>query len=258
MTANKINPVYPIDVIIDSDIYNGIDDQFAVSYVLSCPQQMNLLGITAAPYSAENCALSSPQQMNSNSATIAPLPSKDVTSPAYGMTQSYYEVMKILTLFRMEALAKQVFMGSTAFLSSEFEPLESNAAEFIIAEAKKHTPEAPLYILALGPATNIASALLMDPSIVKNCIIVRYSGKTAFNINQDVAAANVLAASGVSIIECDDTYCVTKQELQEQLYGKNPVAHYLGANAMALEQYEVLSAVRTAAVLLGISEIFNI
>ena len=254
MTANQINPVYPIDVIIDTDVYNGFDDQFAVSYVLSCPQQMNLIGITAAPFSVANYALSCPQQMNPITVTATPFSTEDVMSPANGMSQSYYEVMKILTLFRTESLAKQVFMGSTAFLSSEFEPLESNAAKFIIAEAKKHTPEAPLYILALGPATNIASALLMDPSIVKNCIIIRYSGKAAFNINQDVAAANVLATSDVSIIECDDTYCVTNQELQEQLYGKNPVAHYLGANAMALEQYEVLSAVRTAAVLLGISD----
>ena len=253
MTANQINPVYPIDVIIDTDLYNGIDDQFAVSYVLSCPEQMNLIGITAAPFSAVNNALSSPEQMNSNTATLAPLPNEDVTSPAYGMSQSYYEVMKILTLFRMESLAKQVFMGSNAFLSNESEPQKSNAASFIIAEAQKHTPEAPLYILALGPATNIASALMTVPSIAKNCVIVRYSGKSAFNFTQDPVAANVLTSSGVSIIECDDSYLVTKQELAERLYGKNPVGHYLASNTIAIEQYEALSAVRVAAVLLGLS-----
>jgi len=201
MNNKQFNPAFPIDVIIDTDVYNGIDDHFAVSYVLSCPQQMNLIGITAAPFSAVGNALSCPEQMNSNSVTLAPLPNEDVTSPAYGMSQSYYEVMKILTLFRMESLAKQVFMGSTAFLTNESKPLESNAAKFIIAEAKKHTPEAPLYILALGPTTNIASALLMDSCIAKNCIIVRYSGKAAFNINQDIAAANVLTSCGVSIID---------------------------------------------------------
>ena len=118
MTANQINPVYPIDVIIDTDVYNGFDDQFAVSYVLSCPQQMNLIGITAAPFSVANYALSCPQQMNPITVTATPFSTEDVMSPANGMSQSYYEVMKILTLFRMESLAKQVFMGSTAFLSS--------------------------------------------------------------------------------------------------------------------------------------------
>ncbi len=231
MTTDQLNIAFPIDIIVDTDVHNSFDDRFAVNYVLSCTDKFNLLGVTAAPFMNET-----------------------VKSPAHGMEESFYEVMKILTLNRLESFAGNVFMGATEFLSNDSTPKGSDAANFIVAEAQKHTPESPLYILALGPATNIASALLMDPSIAKTCVVVRYSGSNGFNISQDPCAANVISSRGVSLVEYNDTYAVTKQELEDRLYGKNPVAHYLASNAIALEQFDVLSAVHAASALLGISD----
>lgn len=231
MATEQINIPCPIDMIIDTDTHNGFDDRFTVSYILACPDRFNLVGITAAPFFNDA-----------------------VKSAAMGMEESFYEIMKILTLFRLESLASQVFMGAADFLQNASVPNESTAADFIISEAKKHTPDAPLYILSLGPATNIASALLLEPSIANNCVVVRYSGIADFNIQQDNRAAQAIASSGVSVIDCNAACFVTKQELEDHLYAKNPVAHYLASNALALTQFDVLSAVRTASILLGISD----
>ena len=56
-------------------------------------------------------------------------------------------------------------------------PIESEGAKLIIEEAKKASPERPLYLLFGGPLTDIASAWLMDPSISKNVILLWIGGQ---------------------------------------------------------------------------------
>ena len=42
----------PVPVILDTDTYNEIDDQFALVYALLTPECINLRGVTAAPFLA--------------------------------------------------------------------------------------------------------------------------------------------------------------------------------------------------------------
>ena len=51
---NLESPTGPIDVILDTDTYNEIDDQFALSYMLAYPERLNIKGICAAPFHNEN------------------------------------------------------------------------------------------------------------------------------------------------------------------------------------------------------------
>ena len=115
---NLTPPKGKVDVILDTDAYNEIDDQYAISYMLANPEKLNVLGITAAPFYNENSK-----------------------SPEDGMEKSYYEIMKILSLFRREDLASKVFMGSRRYLPSESIADESPAAEFIVSEAKNTAPK---------------------------------------------------------------------------------------------------------------------
>lgn len=39
-----------VDAVLDTDTYNEIDDQFAVAYLLRCPERIRVMGLTAAPY----------------------------------------------------------------------------------------------------------------------------------------------------------------------------------------------------------------
>lgn len=53
----------------------------------------------------------------------------------------------------------------------------SEGAKLIIEEARKASPERPLYLLFGGPLTDIASAWLMDSSISKNVVLIWIGGQ---------------------------------------------------------------------------------
>ena len=68
-------PRGPIDLVLDTDAYNEIDDQFAISYALHASEKINLLALYAAPFHNERS-----------------------TGPADGMERSYQEILKLLRL----------------------------------------------------------------------------------------------------------------------------------------------------------------
>ncbi|MFQ9880863.1 MAG: hypothetical protein ACLRW4_21535 [Ruminococcus sp.] len=58
--------------------------------------------------------------------------------------------------------------------------------------------------MAIGEITNVASAILMDPEIIKKMVVVWLSGQPLywphaieFNLGQDVLASQVILDSGV-------------------------------------------------------------
>ncbi|WP_207606055.1 nucleoside hydrolase [Paenarthrobacter ureafaciens] len=72
--------------------------------------------------------------------------------------------------------------------------------------------ERPLFIGFLGPLTDMASAILLEPSIVDKDIVVIWVGGPShdpgivsvgswpeFNLKNDIAAANVVFESGVTL-----------------------------------------------------------
>ncbi len=71
----------------------------------------------------------------------------------------------------------KVVQGAHAPMTSQDEPVDSEGARMIIEEAKKCSPEKPLYVCVGGALTNIASALLLDPSISDNIILVWIGGQ---------------------------------------------------------------------------------
>ena len=97
-----------VDVVLDTDTYNEIDDQFAVAYLLRMPERVRVCGLTAAPF------------LNARS-----------TSPADGMEKSYTELRRILTLAGRDDLSERTFRGSERFLPDENTPVQSEAASFL-------------------------------------------------------------------------------------------------------------------------------
>ena len=208
-----------IDVVLDTDAYNEVDDQFAISYMLKSKEKLNTKAIYAAPF------------FNGNS-----------VSPKDGMEKSYNEIFKILSLAGEEC---DVFRGSEKYLDDENTPVISSAAEDLVQRAKNYSPEKPLYVVAIGAITNIASAILLNPDITENIVVVwlgghglHYHDTKEFNMYQDVAAARVVMQSGVPFVQLPcvgvvDKFAVSKQELEFWLKGKNPLADYLATNAIA-------------------------
>ncbi|MBQ8387601.1 MAG: nucleoside hydrolase [Clostridia bacterium] len=206
-----------VDVILDTDTFNEADDQFAVALALRSPEKINMLGFTVAPF------------FNSNS-----------TSPEDGMLKSYDEMMRLLTLDGREDMKKNVYRGSRTYLPDEKTPVESDAANFIAETAKRYSPEKPLYVVAIGAGTNVASAILKAPEAMReNTVIVWLSGHARewpdtaeFNMRQDIAAARVIFGCGAPVVQLPcmgvvSAFVTTKHEMEHWLKGKNPIADYL-------------------------------
>ncbi len=212
-------PRHPVDVVLDTDAYNEIDDQFAIAYLLRSADKLHLQAIYAAPFH------------NFHS-----------SGPADGMEKSYLEIFKLLDLMGESAA---VCKGSHRFLSDEQTPVESPAARDLVARARTYSPENPLYVVAIGAITNIASALIIDPSIAENMVIVwlgghahHYCDTREFNMHQDIAAARVVLGSGAPFVQLPclgvvSEFTLSKPELEYWLVGKNPLATYLAENTIA-------------------------
>lgn len=135
-------PKGKIDVVLDTDTYNELDDQFALSYMMKNSDKLNVKALYAAPF------------LNDKS-----------VSPKDGMEKSYDEILKLLTLLKREDLKAVTFKGSETYLTDEDTPVLSPAAEDLAKRAMDYTPEKPLYVVAIGAITNVASALLLKPEI---------------------------------------------------------------------------------------------
>ena len=117
--------------------------------------------------------------------------------------------------------------------------MDSPAARALIAEAMAHTPEAPLYVVAIGAITNVASAVLLEPAIRERIVIVWLGGHSfewpnteEFNMRQDVAAARVVFGCGAAVVQLPcmgvvSSFTTTGPELKEHLAGKNALCDYL-------------------------------
>ena len=221
-----------VDVMLDTDAYNEIDDQFAIAYALLSPEKIRVVGICAAPF------------FNRRS-----------NGPEDGMEKSYDEILKLLALMNKEDMVDRVYRGSTAYLPDEKTPVSSVAAERIVAAAREHSPEQPLYVVALGALTNVASAILMDLNAMKENTVVVWLGGHAlecehtreFNMQQDVAAARVLFGCGVPLVQLPCVGVVsdlksTEPELRFWLEGKNPLADYLMNNTIEYQKARAGSA----------------
>ena len=173
-----------IDIVMDTDTYNEVDDQFALYYALLSPEKMTVQAVYAAPF--HNFRSEGPED---------------------GMEKSYDELVRLITKMNIkpEGFA---FKGSRTYLPAPGVPVDSPAAQDLIARAMARPDDDPLYVLELGCITTVASALLMEPRLVEKIVVVFLGGNTyswdsakEFNLGQDIPAAQVIFDSGVPLIQ---------------------------------------------------------
>jgi len=214
-------PTGCVDVVLDTDAYNEIDDQFAISYLVKSPDKARVKAIFAAPY------------FNTRS-----------TSPEDGMEKSYQEIIKLLSLCGPYGKDIPVYRGSKDYMKEENIPVESEAARALCELASSYSKENPLYVITIGCVTNIASALLMKPEIADNIVIVSLIGNDIhwidnreFNMSQDLMASRILFSCASPFVQLPcmsvvSAFRTSKPELDYWLKGKNPLADYLVASAV--------------------------
>ena len=185
-------PAGNVSMVLDTDTYNEIDDQFAVIYAL-LSEQIGVEAIHAAPF------------FNSRS-----------SSPGDGMEKSYEEILRVLE--RLDYPHRNfVFHGSKTYLPTPDQPVESDAAADLIERAMAERDDV-LYVAAIGAITNIASAILLEPRIIERIVLIWLGGQpyywpTAweFNLQQDIPAAQVIFNCGVpSVFFCLDWLAALK------------------------------------------------
>lgn len=207
-------PAGPIRMVMDTDTFNEIDDQFAVIYALLCREKLQVEAFYAAPFHNE---LSN--------------------GPRDGMEKSYNELLKIRSLMDREDIP--VYRGSEAYMQGAVSPVDSVAARDLVERAMACDPEEPLYVVAIGAITNVASAIVLEPRIIERIVVVWLGGHSLewtdtreFNLIQDVHASRVLFDSGVPLVQVPcmgvaSNLTTTLSELRDYVLPSGRIGEYL-------------------------------
>jgi purine nucleosidase len=201
-------------VIINTDAKNEADDQFAIVHALLSPI-FDIRGLIAAHFGTHRSERS--------------------------MAESREEIELLLGLMNLTG-SVIVADGATAGLVDEHTPQDSPGAQLILEESRLATPDDPLFIAFLGPLTDMASAILLDPEIVHRDLVVIWIGGVGygglasgpgieFNLSNDIAGANVVFDSGITIWQVPSSVysmvSVGYAELDEKIGQAGPLGEYL-------------------------------
>lgn len=202
-------------LIVDADTANEVDDLFAIARALIEPT-FQLEGITSAQWHtqerAPNDSVGRSQQLNEEIADLMGI--SDVP----------------------------LVMGANVPMVNTLRPQPSAAARLIIEKAHDSAEGEKLVVATLGPNTNVASAILMDPTIIPK-LQVCYIGfwhdrkqnawsKREFNTNNDPNATDLLLNTrNLDFHVMTATTCqhlvFQKEEVDRHLKGKQGIGDYL-------------------------------
>ncbi len=198
-------------VVIDTDAYNEIDDQYAIAYSFYS-DKIDVLAIHAAPFENEKS-----------------------DNMEYGMEMSYKEIHKVLGLLDPNYTIP-VFKGSRASIEKSGQIQDTEAARNLIKIA--HEYDEIIYVFALGAITNVVSAIKMDPSIIDKICVIWPGGNQLdsdnlgeFNLVQDFTAGQMLLNSGVPLVLCPAWFVVSELNAKWdkfcELENVSPICDYL-------------------------------
>ena len=185
-------------MILDTDTYNEIDDQFALSLAMLAPDKIDLDCVTAAPFEIGVVA--------------------GLTAKSHGVKIPPY------------------YKGAKERMPDEKTPVISEASEKIAECVMEY--EGTTFVTAIGAITNVASAILSHPEIRNRIAVIWLAGNAKwfdgaeFNMLGDTNASNALLSSGVPLLLFPCGGVVTHlslsiYELEHFLRGNSPLGDYL-------------------------------
>jgi inosine-uridine nucleoside N-ribohydrolase len=156
------------------------------------------------------------------------------------MEESREEIDLLVRLLGMKDRVR-VANGAPHALPDLYTPIDCPGSRLIIEEAVRDD-DAPLFVAFLGPLTDMASALILEPSIADRDVTVIWIGgapygdagaayKPEFNVSNDIVAANVVFSSTIKLWQVPmSTYvmmAVSYAELFEQVRPNGELGRYL-------------------------------
>jgi len=218
--ADRIERLTPpdgeVEIVLDTDTNAEIDDQFALGYAW-LSESLDVEAVYAAPFH-------NPARTD---------------GPGEGMEQSYDEIIHVLDLLEVPDPATVTYRGAIEYMEAAGDPVESSATDDLIQRARDRDSETPLYVVAIGAPTNIASAIELAPEIVEDIVVVWLGGHPLswysareFNLQQDIRASRILFDSGIPLVQipCKNVaehVRTTELELNHHLADNGPLSEYL-------------------------------
>ncbi len=254
-----------VRVVIDTDTANEIDDQYALAWALLSQDQLQVEAVYAEPFSFSHRmiemqrAKSARNQPNASEADKellhhyagmlayyeakgwdpATLQLEAFNPPEIGMERSYEEILRVFDKMGEDATGR-VFRGSAGYMPTPETALKSPAADDLIQRALATPDDEILYVVAIGAVTNIASALLIEPEILKKIVVVWTSGfpsthwRTNYSLNmeEDLWASQILMHSGVPHVYLPGFHVgaqlrLSLQEMEHYVKGHGAIGDYL-------------------------------
>jgi inosine-uridine nucleoside N-ribohydrolase len=187
-TTDRLVPALPptgrrLKVLIDTDFANEIDDLYAVALALCSPERFEIVGLNATHFAQK----AGPE-------TIA----------------ESYDLLQEMLGVASRAGTVPVARGSHPMRYLD-EPCPSDGVDLIVEHARAASPDDPLWVVALGAASTVASAVLLAPDILPRVRLVFHARSELtwpthndqFNVWGDIRAARALLASDVPLVWFD-------------------------------------------------------
>lgn len=196
------------NIILDTDIYNEIDDQFALAYILKSKDTLKL-----------------------NAVTIAPFTKGDFNT--YNSIDKSYEVAKKIFKLCGEIDDSIIYKGARNYFKDD-KNQNNDAVNKIIEIALKNDKT---YILCIGCITNLALAINKNPNIIKKIEVIwlgtnfPYMKNDDFNFRQDPEAIKYIMKKKVNLtiiptFPVSYGLMISKYELDYRIKGKNELCDY--------------------------------
>lgn len=221
---------------IDTDAANEIDDPFAIAWALARPDRLQVEALYATPYSfahrrdelaqvlaaRRHPALPRSARLNDLMTHHAALarrwealgrdpagwPSPIFDPPGVGLARSLHAIDEVAIALGVD-LDGRVFAGCAGYLPAAGVPVSAPAVDDLVSRGlDASAADEPLYVVALGCLSTVASALLREPRLAERIVVVWTAGypshaphaNIAFNLDQDPVAVRAVLASRVPLV----------------------------------------------------------
>ena len=198
-----------IPLILSTDVGNEIDDQWTIVYTLLNPL-FDVRGIVSAH---------------------AP-----VLNPPAAHTS--YRILVDIVENRLRMLQHPPLFEGASLPLEGATPRRNAGVDFIIEQSKSFSRSNRLNVLAIGAVTDVASAILIDPSITERIKVVDMGfqdwpdGVGLFNIDNDVQAMKIVLDSDVPLVIGSAEVCrrhlsLNLDQAKALVGGRGPIGEWL-------------------------------
>jgi inosine-uridine nucleoside N-ribohydrolase len=202
-------------IVLDADTANEVDDLFAITRALREPT-WNVVALNATQWQVSQWAV--PDTMEAS------------------------HRLNMVLVGLLDQRQVKLYRGSPRRLFDwGSKQQHSEAASELIQLAKSLEPNQKIDVVALGALTNVASAILIDPSIADKINLYwlgssydfskQSSKQIDFNCVMDIQAADVLFSSKVKMsvlpVNVASIFQVRFEDAKRELDGRGPTGHFL-------------------------------